>query len=915
MALQVVAIIAVSSPLPAPGTEVSTLHIQTIHPGFFCLSPYVEILEDPSNTLTIEDVSSLAMSGNFKSFPGHNGNLGYKDSALWVRFTIALDESPEHVNSHGGWILENRWRFLSQFSLFVPDGQDHGHKVRWQRTEDGADHQWKAIGMSGLPLAVMLPGSAWPSTFYLCVKSWGTIVLDLRIRTYENFVSCQNTHRAWQYIFVGIITALILYNLLLSVSLRYPGLFYYIVWIFFMAMSMFRANGPPIPYFSQIPPEMDDRLIQLSAGIAHLFFIQFTRFFLNLKNTMPRLDRILAIAALFYFPVIIGTLVLKFPIIEFTLTTLSFAVAIITTLASFSLMLTGYAVARWFFMAFATIITCWIIYVLGYYELAPVNMTSAMLGIQAGSAMEAILLSMCMAQYIHGIQKQNELIKKRFQNLFDTISDYVFTHDLEGRILNANPAVCLGLGVKESEIIGHFFQEFMHPDYQKLFTGEYLPETITKGRRTGMMILKDFQGNRQYLEYRVTLARDENQTAIINGTGHLVTERILAQKEVRVLQSQLVHAQKMEAIGTLTSGISHDFNNLLQSIIAPLAIIRKRKLLSQEANRYLDIIDKASQRGAALVRQLMTFGRKRTGDFQIADLKEIVNETVAILKETLSKLITLTVKSPEKVHPILGDPGQIQQMLLNLSVNAKDAMPDGGSITFEILQSTGNTPGIPMGSMHGNPVILRVSDTGIGMSPETAEKIFEPFFTTKEKGKGTGLGLSMVYSIVQAHRGVITCDSAPDKGAIFTVYFPQAETDISREAETAYLPQHISGSGISVLIVEDEAYIRDIMKEMLLMYEFTVYEAIHGKEALDIFETHQKDINLVILDLNMPVMGGLECIRKIRATGSDVKIIITTGSFDLVDSKKLDDLNANNMMIKPYSPDEMLQKVKKTLFF
>jgi CheY-like chemotaxis protein len=237
-------------------------------------------------------------------------------------------------------------------------------------------------------------------------------------------------------------------------------------------------------------------------------------------------------------------------------------------------------------------------------------------------------------------------------------------------------------------------------------------------------------------------------------------------------------------------------------------------------------------------------------------------------------------------------------------------MNRGGTLRFRIME--GDAPELPAEIPRGDNVVLQVSDTGSGMPPEVRSKIFEPFFTTKAKGRGTGLGLAMAYGIVQAHQGTIVCDSSPGRGTVFTLSFPRLDTSLENESTHEVPEGKQSGAGCSVLVAEDEDYIREIMAETLLACDFTVLEAGNGRQALDLFRQRGREVRLLVLDLNMPVMGGADCLREIRAIDPDVRVIISTGSSDMM-GLDLDGDDPVKILRKPYTPAELLDKVWKTL--
>jgi PAS domain S-box-containing protein len=500
--------------------------------------------------------------------------------------------------------------------------------------------------------------------------------------------------------------------------------------------------------------------------------------------------------------------------------------------------------------------------------------------------------------------------ERRFRDLFNGISDFVYTLDMDGRFLSANPALCRGLGVGIDELVGMPITAFMSDGYRTLFSEEVVPLILRNGRHHGMLLLAGSGGKDEYLEFRAVLQDADAIEPVISATGRFVTDRIEAEKELRTLKDQLVQAQKMEAVGTLTTGISHDFNNLLQAIIQPIQLALENRYLDYKERRFLDIAAMSARRGADLVQQLLTFSRKVEPRFEIVNLPDVVDQAVELLAKTLPKSIRIIITHGPEILPVSADPSQVQQMIMNLGINARDAMPSGGSLIVETR--TAGPADLPPGLSSGDYSVVVVSDTGCGIPEEIRSKIFEPFFTTKEKSRNTGLGLSMVYGIMQTHRGHVSCDSTPGRGSRFCLFFPALalpESLLSGAAEPVEAGAPC-GQGRCVLMVEDEEYIREIVVEVLRMSGFEVLEAVNGKEALQIYASRKESIDLVVLDLNMPVMGGRECLTQLLGMNPAVNVIVATGSSDMDEIEAIRGQGARGIISKPYTSAELLKAAR-----
>jgi len=401
--------------------------------------------------------------------------------------------------------------------------------------------------------------------------------------------------------------------------------------------------------------------------------------------------------------------------------------------------------------------------------------------------------------------------------------------------------------------------------------------------------------------------RVEQRTAELSEANkHLrreITERKLAEAEKEKLQRTLIQAQKMEAVGTLAGGIAHDFNNLLQAVQGYAGLLLLDKEKGDPGHRELREICRAVERGGELSKRLLTFSRSVESRTLPVDMNLQVRQAHELLQRVIPKMINIEMQLAPELNIINADPIQIEQILMNLGVNARDAMPDGGKLILKTENVTVEG--------RGDYVILGVSDTGCGMNKEMLEHIYEPFYTTKEVGAGTGLGLAMVYGILKNHGGYIECRSRPGKGTTFQLYFPV----IAEKAVTETVAGAIAAEGgtETILLVEDEIAIRDIGEESLVRFGYTVMTAADGEEGLELYFKHRERIDLVVLDLIMPGMGGRRCLMEILAIDPKAKIIIASGYSSKGSREEAIEAGAAAFIDKPYDIGQMLEAVRKTL--
>jgi PAS domain S-box-containing protein len=384
--------------------------------------------------------------------------------------------------------------------------------------------------------------------------------------------------------------------------------------------------------------------------------------------------------------------------------------------------------------------------------------------------------------------------------------------------------------------------------------------------------------------------------------------------ERNTLERQLHEAQKMESIGVLAGGIAHDFNNILSIVMAHASVLRRKKIENPAVSTSIDAIRQAVQRGTGVVRQLLTFARKTEVKREPVNPNDVVRELAAMIRETFPRTITVSLKLEEDLPWITADRNQLHQTLLNLFINARDAMAETGTLTVEtrVVPGTAMQEKFP-DSEKSRRVVICVSDTGSGMDEATRARIFEPFFSTKEYGKGTGLGLAVVYGIVKAHEGFINVHSTPGIGTSFELYFPVDER-VEHMAAAEAIPEGVAAPGReTLLVVEDETTLREVAARSLRENGYRVFTAADGIEALEQFNEHCDDILLVITDIGLPRMSGFDAIRKMRELNPDIRIIVTTGYLDPKARERASKANIQRLVDKPYEIEEILNSVREVI--
>ena len=359
-----------------------------------------------------------------------------------------------------------------------------------------------------------------------------------------------------------------------------------------------------------------------------------------------------------------------------------------------------------------------------------------------------------------------------------------------------------------------------------------------------------------------------------------ITAQVEAAKEKHSLEIQLQQAQKLEAIGTLAGGIAHDFNNMLAAITGYSELALRDCQAGRTPVDEIERILKVTGHARDLVKQILGFSRSQSPGQEYLDLKRIVQDTQELIQRTFPKMIKVELDLGDGSAAIRGDRIRIEQVLLNLATNARDAMAEGGTIRIDtaVVYLDDRLAASRLAVKPGQYVRLRVSDTGSGMQPDTMERIFEPFFTTKESGKGTGLGLATVYSIVRSHGGHIECSSGAGQGTRFTIHLPAIPHEVQADADTAEIsPPPRAEGGETILLVDDELDLRKIGSKLLRLSGYSVISASSGEQALRIYREKGEAIDLVIMDLSMPGMGGQKALEKIKEMAPKAKVVIASG--------------------------------------
>lgn len=504
--------------------------------------------------------------------------------------------------------------------------------------------------------------------------------------------------------------------------------------------------------------------------------------------------------------------------------------------------------------------------------------------------------------------------EERYRQLLETMNEGLAMHDNNGTLTYVNEKLCKMIGYDRNEMVGKKISDYMDKNNQIIFNDQMKKRHAGEIHQFEIECIKK-DGNRipAIVSPQVITTSDGD----FKGSFEVITdisERKIAEEERRNIEIQLQHAQKMESIGTLAGGISHDFNNLLQAIIGYAQMILMDKEEKDSEYEKLIRIEKAARRAGELTSQLLAFSRKVESKMRPIDLNKEIREFEKLLKRMIPKMIEIEMNLEENLNIINADPLQLEQIIMNIAVNAKDAMGEEGKIIFTTENMTLDEDYCRnnIGYKPGDYVRLSISDTGPGMPKDIAEKIFEPFFTTKETGKGTGLGLSMVYGLVAKHNGHITCYSEPDNGTVFRIFLPAIETAEKLELKTWEKEFPPEGTE-TILIVDDESLVRDLGEGILARFGYNILTAPDGESALDIYKKNRNAISLIILDLIMPGMGGKRCLEELFKIDPAIKILIASGYSTDGDIDFAMEAGARGFIKKPFDINQMLESIRRVL--
>jgi two-component system cell cycle sensor histidine kinase/response regulator CckA len=505
--------------------------------------------------------------------------------------------------------------------------------------------------------------------------------------------------------------------------------------------------------------------------------------------------------------------------------------------------------------------------------------------------------------------------EEQYRAIFNASADALMLWNSRLQRVDVNPAHERIFGFAREDVVGRGFESLNYPDdmvrprlamVERALAGQACQAEIEALRKDGRRIVT---------ELRTIPFRHRGEPHVLQIARDITAQRA-ALAERAALESQLRQAQKMEAIGQLTGGLAHDFNNLLTVIQGHTQLVLSAHAISPKSRDSLTKVATASQRASQLTRQLLTFSRKQFVQLVPNDLNQIVANVRMMLEPLLGEAVKLRWTPSVELPLIEADPGMVEQVIVNLAVNARDAMPGGGELTLTTWAcevQPGDLQSHPQGRA-GRFVCLSVRDTGSGIDPQTMEHIFEPFFTTKGVGKGTGLGLATVYGIVKQHQGWIDVTSELGVGTTFRIFFPVATAPATTMEPAVAEGGEVGGGKETILVVEDEPALRELVSHILRDLGYDVMEAVHGKEALKVWDARSRHVDLLLTDMMMPEgITGSELATRLRQEAPELKVVYTSGYSPELVGRDLQLQPGLNFLPKPYNPRTLARTVRECL--
>ncbi|MGD9730945.1 MAG: 7TM diverse intracellular signaling domain-containing protein, partial [Desulfamplus sp.] len=915
---------------------------------------YLYYYIDETSKLDIEIISSDKFSSHFKPI-GEKASFGYSRCSFWFRLTVK-NPTAEPIK----WFFEYPYAAVDHFifykpvsvvtdinsssdiNIFNPESTSNERDAltnRFTVIRSGDKYPFSERPVNFRTTVIPMNQTSGESTFYFNIVSDGAIVVPLVARSEQQMQTYMNADAVTNWMYYGVMIAAILYNFFIFVSIRELEYLYLILFIAGVSLLIMTQNGLSFQYLWSNNTWWANVCNPLFGTLSFLGLIPFTTLFLSTKKEFPRVHGLMTL--LIYIGIVLLILIFIVPYHIATQCMVIFVgiscaiILVITTILSFR----GQRQARFYIIACSSMLIVTLLLVLNLFGFIESNLWAYAGVYQIAISLLVTILSFGLVDKINLIrqdkaialeEKQNALdmvkaSEKQYRLLADNVKkEVIWTLDLKTlKISYITPSILSIMGYTPEEAKSQF-------SFKTMLT----PESAKKAINAVKMGIASEEVSRQHLEENppvelecytkdgniictettLTFLRDEKNRAFeMLGVSRDITERKRSEREKRRLEDQLTQSNKLEAIGTLAGGISHDMNNILTAIMGYVEISLSDVPADSKIHQRLERVLNACYRARDLVKQILTFSRQDSHENIPVNINIMVKEVLKLIRASLPATIKIEQNIPKDRSIIMADPTKIHQIIMNLCSNAGYAMQENGgllNVSTEVMEIDSDSAGRYLQLAGGRYIRMTVSDTGHGMDKEVLNRIFEPFFTTKPQGKGTGMGLAMVHGIVKNLGGNIYVYSEVGQGTTFHLFFPCAPDGV--DIQNLETPKLETGTE-TILYIDDEPPIVDMAYEMLTTLGYKVEGVVGSVEGLERFKQQPEKFDIVITDQTMPELTGCELAKKIWEIRPGLPIILCSGFNDLINPDSAKKLGISEYIMKPYSKHEISVKIRRAL--